>query len=47
MGAILLCVAVIALFVFLIAGKVSPAVNNKGDEIVSQIDGTSTSSVGN
>lgn len=44
-GMILGLVAVVAIFVFLIAGKVSPAVNDKGDEVITQIDRTSTTTV--
>lgn len=44
-GKILILVAVVAVFVVLIAGKVNPAVNDKGDEVITQIDGSSTTTV--
>lgn len=44
-GTILILVAVVALFVFLIAGKISPAINDKGDQVITEVSGTSTSTV--
>ncbi|MBU8732495.1 hypothetical protein KM915_20825 [Cytobacillus oceanisediminis] len=44
-GAILLLVGVVALFVFLVAGKVAPAIDAKGDEVITSVGGTSTTTV--
>lgn len=44
-GALLLIVGVVALFVFLFAGKISPAIDAKGDAVITEIGTTSTSTV--
>jgi hypothetical protein len=44
-GTILLMVGVVVLFVVLFAGKIAPAVDGKGDDVITEIDGSSTTTI--
>jgi hypothetical protein len=44
-GTILILVAVVSIFIFLIAGKLAPSIDAKGDEVITQVDGSSTTTV--
>lgn len=44
-GKILILVAILALFVVLVVGKLSPSIDGKGDEVITEINGTSTDTV--
>ncbi|HZH60506.1 MAG TPA: hypothetical protein VEY70_13210 [Metabacillus sp.] len=44
-GTLLIILAVVILFVVLISGKLLPAIDQKGDEIITEIRGTSTSTI--
>lgn len=44
-GTILILVTVVALFVILFSGKLAPAIDGKGDDVQTEIDGASTTTV--
>jgi hypothetical protein len=44
-GTLILCACVLTIAVVLFIGKVAPAINTKGDTVITEINGVSTNTV--